>query len=87
MKLVGCLQNLPCYNFAGYVHKTSAQRTKGVANRTLLIGNPDLSFAIVLDDSCSYEYDEISSYSNRSSFIFVCCLKTAGIIVVTIKGG
>ena len=41
MKLVGCLQNLPCYNFAGYVHRTSAQRTKGVANRTLFIGNPD----------------------------------------------
>ena len=42
MKLVVCLQNLPCSNFAEYVRKTSAQRTKGVANRNLLIGNPDL---------------------------------------------
>ncbi len=42
MKLVRCLQYLPCYNFAEYVHRTTEQRAKGVDNRNLLIGNPDL---------------------------------------------
>ena len=42
MKLVGILRNLPCYNYAEYVRKTTEQRVKGVDNRILLIGNPDL---------------------------------------------
>jgi hypothetical protein len=42
VKLVGILRNLPFYNYAKYIYKTTELRAKGVDNRVLLIGNPVL---------------------------------------------